>query len=363
MLTQDRGGPVDVTTRLLATLREQGHEAVLFGPAPARGAELVRGAHVPLAVGHKGDLRAARAARAALRDFAPDVVHAQDRRAGLVAAGLRAAPVVHTYHGVPEDVSQEWFAGRAGAAAPSRYTRTVLAADAALARAVTRTVVPADAMGRFLRERLRVPARRIEHIDNGVLTGKPGPVVHRVRRLLFVGLMVPRKGVLTLLEAIARPGVLPPGAVLDIAGDGPTLSDARAYLAGPGATVRDRVRFLGFRTDVPDLVRAYDALVLPSEMEQQPVALAEAMAAGRPVVATDVGGVREMLDVPGAGGFVVPPGDPAALGAALGRLFAAGDLADYGADLRARAVQRYSARACADAHLGLYQRLSSTVPV
>ncbi len=354
LLTQDRGGPVDVTTRLVATLRERGHDAVLFGPEPARGAVLVRGAHVPVTVGRKGDLRAARGVRAALRDFAPDLVHAQDRRAGLVLAGARRTPVVHTYHGVPEDVSLAWFAGVRGAAPPSRYTRAVLAGDAVLARSLTRTVVPAEAMARFLRSRLRVPPARIEHIDNGVLPGPAGPPVRRVRRLLFVGLLVPRKGFPTLLEAIARPGVMPADAVLDVAGDGPALAGARAYLDGPGAAVRGRVRFLGFRADVPHLVRASDALVLPSEMEQQPVAIAEAMAAGRPVVATDTGGVREMLDVPGAAGFLVPPGDPVALAGALTRLFGTTDASGYGAALRERALTRYTASGCAQAHLRLY---------
>ncbi|HEX8870271.1 MAG TPA: glycosyltransferase, partial [Lentzea sp.] len=102
LLTQDRGGPVDVTVKLAAALRDSGEAEVrVFGPKPARDAHLVD--HEEISVPRKGDLKASREARAALRAWRPDVVHAQDRRSGLVCAGLGDIPVVHTYHGVPDD--------------------------------------------------------------------------------------------------------------------------------------------------------------------------------------------------------------------------------------------------------------------
>ncbi|MFD1149942.1 glycosyltransferase family 4 protein, partial [Saccharothrix hoggarensis] len=251
-------------------------------------------------------------ARAALRAWRPDVVHAADRRAGLVAAGLRRSgiKVVHTYHGVPDDVAEPWFRGVPRAAGPSAYTRVVLAADAVVARAVHRTVVPAPAMGRFLTTRLRVPADRVTHIDNCVDLAHVQPPTGPVRRLVFVGLLVERKGLDVLLDALARPDVMPPDATLTVVGDGP----ARAAAEVRARALEGRVTFLGFRADVPDLLRHHDALVLPSLMEQQPLVVAEAMAAGKPVVATDTGGVADMLGAPGFASATAPA--PADLGTA-----------------------------------------------
>ncbi|WP_433261930.1 glycosyltransferase family 4 protein [Actinosynnema sp. CS-041913] len=373
LLTQDKGGPVDVTVRLAATLAASGEAEVrVFGPVPSRGAELIAGCHEVVSVANKGDLRAGRRARDALRAWRPDVVHAQDRRAGLVSAGLRLRhKVVQTYHGVPDDVRQEWFRGARGAAGPSTYTRTVLAADAGVARFVHRTIVPAPAMRDFLVRRLGVPAHRVAHIDNCVELPVPCPPLGPVRKLIFVGLLVERKGLLTLLDALARPGVMPPDASLTVIGSGPLCEvaarQAQRDLAG-------RVSFLGFRTDVPDQLRRHDALVLPSTMEQQPLVVAEAMAAGKPVVATDTGGVADMLALPegsagsdglassgswASSGGLVPPGDVGALAARLAALFADPDPGRTGRALAERARARFAPDVCAERHLALYRELVS----
>ncbi|WP_372666004.1 glycosyltransferase family 4 protein [Amycolatopsis kentuckyensis] len=353
LLTQDRGGPVDVTVRLAATLARDGADVRLFGPAPARGAELLDGLHHCLQVAGKEDLGAARRARAAIRMWRPDVVHAQDRRAGLVIAGLRGEgrpALVQTYHGVPDDVAEPWFRGDRRAAGPSPYTRTVLAADAVVARVLDRTVVPAEAMGELLRRRLKVPATRVVRIGNCVEPALPDPPRGPVRHLVFAGLLVERKGILDLLAALARPGVLPPDARLTVVGDGPQRAEAeRAARALAG-----RVTFLGFRPDVPALLATADALVLPSSMEQQPLVVAEAMAAGKPVLATAVGGVPEML---GEGSFLVPPGDVEALAGGLRALFAEPDPGRIGRLLAERAQRLYHPEACARRHLALYERL------
>lgn len=362
LLTQDRGGPVDVTVRLAATLAAGGLDVRVFGPVPARGAELLDGRHEEIAVSEKEDLVAAGRARAAIRAWRPDVVHAQDRRAGLVIAGLRfargARPVlVQTYHGVPDDVAEPWFRGGRGAAGPSAYTRTVLAGDAVVARVLDRTIVPAEAMGAFLRRRLRVPAGRLEHIDNCVEPAEPAPPRGPVRHLLFAGLLVERKGVLDLLAALAVPGVLPAGARLTVVGDGPQRAEAERVARQP--PLAGRVTFLGFRPDVPALLAGADALVLPSTMEQQPLVVAEAMAAGKPVLATATGGVPAMLDVPGGPAFLAPPGDVPALADRLRALFADPDPARVGRLLAARAQARYHPDACARRHVALYDRLTA----
>ncbi|WP_206789015.1 glycosyltransferase family 4 protein [Amycolatopsis sp. MtRt-6] len=363
LLTQDRGGPVDVTVRLAATLAADGHDVRVFGPVPARGAALLEGRHEELAVSDKEDLAAAGRARAALRAWRPDVVHAQDRRAGLVIAGLRfargpRAALVQTYHGVPDDVAEPWFRGSRGAAGPSAYTRTVLAADAVVARVLDRTVVPASAMGAFLRRRLRVPAGRLVHVDNCVAAAEPVPPRGPVRHLVFAGLLVERKGVLDLLAALSLPGVLPVDARLTVIGDGPERAAAERAARQP--PLAGRVTFLGFRPDVPALLAAADALVLPSTMEQQPLVVAEAMAAGKPVLATATGGVPAMLDVPGAPAFLAPPGDVPALADRLRALFAEPDPGRLGRLLAERARDRYRPEACARRHLDLYDQLTTS---
>ncbi|MFD0200649.1 MULTISPECIES: glycosyltransferase family 4 protein [Saccharothrix] len=366
VLTQDSGGPVDVTVRLARALIASGEADVrVFGPVPRRGAEALTGHHERVEVGDKADVRAGWRARAAVRAWRPDVVHAQDRRAGLVSAGLRwRHKVIQTYHGVPDDVREDWFRGVPRAAAPSAYTRTVLAADAVVARTVHRTVVPAQAMGRFLASRLKVPAGRLAHIDNCVEPAHVQPPTGPVRRLVFVGLLVERKGLATLLAALALPGVMPADATLTVVGDGPERARAEALARALGG----RVEFLGFRPDVPDLLRHHDALVLPSTMEQQPLVVAEAMAAGKPVVATDTGGVADMLGDAGwggtgAGGALAAPGDVDQLAARLRGLFAEPDPARIGLSLAERARERFAPHVCARRHLTLYRELLGWTPV
>ncbi len=358
LLTQDRGGPVDVTVELArAVQRLPGWEVRLFGPRPARGAERVADIHREILVEGKGATGSIRSARTEILRWRPEIVHAQDRRSGLVCAGLawgrrgsRPRAVVHTYHGVPDDVTEPWFRG-VGGPAPSHYTRAVLAADALVARSITRTVVPAQAMGRFLRSRLGVPAGRIVHVDNGLVL--PPESVRRgpIRRLLFVGLLVRRKGVHVLLDALADP-VLPSDLRLTVAGDGPERESLEQQARRLGLT--DRVEFLGFRPDVSSLLADAHAFVLPSAMEQQPLVLIEALGAGKPIVATDVGGVREMV---GDAGVVVPAGDPSALAAAL-QLLVAGDSAEeLGERAAARARSRFTVEHCRDEHIALYSHL------
>lgn len=121
LLTQDSGGPVDVTVRLAAALAKSGDAEVrVFGPRPRRGAELIDPFFEETLVMRKGDMVAARQARAALKAWRPDVVHAQDRRSGLVSAALATTgtKIVHTYHGVPDDVAEPWFRNVRGATPP-----------------------------------------------------------------------------------------------------------------------------------------------------------------------------------------------------------------------------------------------------
>ncbi len=114
--------------------------------------------------------------------------------------------------------------------------------------------------------------------------------------------------------------------------------------------IGDRLHLLGYRTDTPDLLAAFDIYALPSFSEGQSLALMEAMAAGLPIAATRVGGNPEVLGQDGETGIFVPPGEPEALATALDRLLRdAGDRPSHGrvgARARAeRALARRHARA------------------
>jgi glycosyltransferase involved in cell wall biosynthesis len=195
------------------------------------------------------------------------------------------------------------------------------------------------------------------HIDNGIELPRAVPTVGPVRRLLFVGMLIPRKGLADLLLALSRPGVMPADAILDIAGDGPSRREAEAL--AQRAPLEGRVRFLGFRTDVAHLVTDYDALVLPSRMEQQPLVIAQAMAAGKPVVATRTGGVAEMVEIPGQPNYLAQPGDVDGLAGAVTELFENPNPVELSKKLVDRAHHRYSIAGCVAAHLRLYESVLS----
>jgi glycosyltransferase involved in cell wall biosynthesis len=130
-----------------------------------------------------------------------------------------------------------------------------------------------------------------------------------------------------------------------VAGDGPERQRLEALVAG-----LDGVELLGSRGDVPDLIAASDAFALLSEAEALPMSILEAMAQGRPVVTTDVGGAGEAV-LDGETGIVVPPGDTHAAAAALAKL--AGDPAAaqaMGERGRKRQRERFDGEAMVDGY-------------
>ena len=126
--------------------------------------------------------------------------------------------------------------------------------------------------------------------------------------------MLPVKGFDVLLRATAELlGQLPNLHVL-IAGDGPEL-DALTELASD-LGLRDAVRLLGRRSDIPDVLAALDLAVCSSRSEGSPLSVMEYMRAGLPVVASDVGGIPDLIE-PGVNGLLVAPNDPKSLAAAI----------------------------------------------
>ncbi|MFI6099334.1 glycosyltransferase [Lentzea sp. NPDC051213] len=266
-----------------------------------------------------GVLRAVAAARRAIRGFRPDVVLAHNVSASLVsrlAAGR--TPVVSVFHGVAEtDV-------RGAARILRRTSRAVVAV--------------ADASASLLRAR----GVAVEVIPNAVFAEPPR--VHRgaIRGLLGLGPDVPVALCPARLEPQKRHDVLleawtlVAGAVLLLAGDGSLRAELELLAEELG--VADRVRFLGTRCDVPDLLEATDVTVLTSDWEGMPIAVLESLAAGRPVVASDVDGVREVLS--GGGGVLVPRRDPKAAAAALAKFLFDSNARAAAAEAGRAAVER-----------------------
>ena len=286
------------------------------------------------------DARAVAALRRLFRREPPALVHTHSSKAGVVgraAARPMGVPVVHTVHG--------WsFHDRMPP--PARWTYQVI--ERALARRTDALVVVADA---DRRTGLALGVGRPDQyvcIRSGVdlRVAAPGDR-ERARAALglngnrpvvgFVGRLAPQKDPHTLLRAFLRVHTDLPDAVLVMVGEGPMRHGLEQAARATGLAAS--VRFAGSRRDVPELLPAFDVLALPSRWEGMPRVLVEAAAAGVPVVATPVGGVTDFVE-DGATGLLVPPGDPAALAGALGRLLGDEPLR---AGLRARARARAAA--------------------
>ncbi len=170
----------------------------------------------------------------------------------------------------------------------------------------------------------------------------------------FVGRIVPIKRVDLLLSALALARRNGSKVQLAIAGDGETRHDLEEQARSLG--IADSVHFLGYRRDLVTIAAASDAVILSSDNEGTPVSLIEASAAARPGVATDVGGVREV--VTDRTGILVPPDDVEALASGMERL--AGDpnlRKTMGARAREHAMSRYSAERLVGDIDSLYREL------
>jgi glycosyltransferase involved in cell wall biosynthesis len=224
--------------------------------------------------------------------------------------------------------------------------------EALLTARADRVICVCEASRRSHASRLGWAADRFVTVLNGV-SETPGAVRERagVRAglglppgapvALTVGSLTRQKSYHVLLDAMRVLAPRLPDAVLLIAGEGPLRAALLAQHAALG--LGDRVRFLGSRNDVPDLMEACDLMVLSSSREGLPVTLLEAMRARRAAVATDVGGNAEAVE-DGVTGRIVPVGDAAALAEAMAGLLGRPDwLARCGEAGHARWRERFTA--------------------
>jgi len=133
-----------------------------------------------------------------------------------------------------------------------------------------------------------------------------------------VGRLTAVKGQRYLLEAVAKLSGDIPGLFCLLLGDGELREELKARAADLG--IGEHVLFLGWRDDVAAVISVFDVFVLPSLNEGMGRVIVEAMAAGKPIVASDIGGIRNLID-PQISGILVPPADPETLTAAIKDLY------------------------------------------
>jgi glycosyltransferase involved in cell wall biosynthesis len=208
-------------------------------------------------------------------------------------------------------------------------------------RFATKVVANSPAAGRILREE-GLRAASIAVIPNGVdlavFSDRGGS--NRLRTVVTVANLRPEKSHETLIAAAASLADPHPELRYQIVGDGPRRGELEALAVARG--VADRVQFLGHREDVPAILAAADAFVLPSRSEAFPNGAIEAMAAGLPVIASAVGGLVDLIDH-GRTGLLTAPGDSASLASALQYLIDDRERAmAIGRAARAEVQRRYS---------------------
>ncbi len=214
----------------------------------------------------------------------------------------------------------------------------------------------------------RVPQPKLHAIPNGIeLAPFLSPAIPRreMRRRLglpadallmaSVGSLHAVKDYPTMLDGFALAAPELPGARLLIAGEGPERPALEAQIARHG--LEGRVRLVGMRDDVPELLGAADMFCMSSECEGMPRAAMEAMAAGLPVVATDVSGLHYALDE-GRAGLLVPPGEPEAMARAIVRLGRDPSLRrELAEKARRRALKEFSVETMVQRYENLYLSL------
>jgi glycosyltransferase involved in cell wall biosynthesis len=305
---------------------------------------------MPLGLG--GGVRAVKLARR-LRAERPAIFHATlswplAAKWALAAAVAARVPTVATVQLIPEfelERSSAWQL-RALAAGVNRYV------------AVSRDVAD-ELVARF-----HYPAAKVEVVYNAVRPERfEGPPPAGLREQLGLGRGLPvvltcarldeQKGHDVLLRAAAQL----PDVAFALAGEGPERSRLEALAGELG--IADRVLFLGYRTDIPQLLAACDVFALPSLYEGSSLAVLEAMAARRAVVSSAIGGTDELID-DGEDGILVAPGEVAPLVAALGRLLADGERRELlGRRARERVEADFTPAAMRGRIVAIYEELSA----
>ena len=309
---------------LAEALSEAGHQVKVFVGQNGPFTDILCSAGVPFhslrylsrEISPVNDIKALLELKSALSGYQPDLVACHSSKAGWlgrIAARMAGLPAVFTAHGwaftegVPpvRRVIYRW--AEFFAAPLARKVITVSRADRQLA----------------IKYGIAKPCDLVT-IWNGIPDVTMKRIVEQptqVHRLVMVARLDAQKNHADLLRALA--GLKQFDWHLDLVGDGPLEQDLRDMAVSLG--IETRIDFLGLQNNVPYLLSASQVFVLISNWEGLPLSILEAMQAGLPVVATDVGGIREALSDQETG-FIVPPGDIAMLRDRLNRLLGDNEL-------------------------------------
>ena len=307
------GGAERQALALVARMRARGHEVkllVLRGRQPQEWATPLDPVRLDMRRTLVSILAGMWKARRSLRDFQPDLIHSHTFPANMAARLLRISfprtAVLSTIHNVYEGRWPRMLAYRLTDGL-SRHSTAVSHAAAA----------------RFVRLKA-VPARKYSVLTNGTDMMEFAPSSERRTRTragmgvgdefvwLAAGRITPAKDYPNLFSAFARVRAAVPSACLWVAGE--CIGTGFAAIQSLTDDLGSSVRWLGLRRDMAALLDAADGFVLASAWEGMPLAVGEAMAMEKPVVATDAGGVRELV---GETGFIVPTKSPENLAEAM----------------------------------------------
>jgi glycosyltransferase involved in cell wall biosynthesis len=263
--------------------------------------------------------------RAAIKDSKPDLIHANSIRAGLAATAASVATKTAVFWHLQDELPRH----------PLSTAIRILAAASPRVHLIAASKATADSFrGLILRLfQRRMPLRVIHNVVELDKFNTDPRHRDEIRKEFglgesefvvgIVGQITPRKGQLELIRVFANSQSQMPSATLLIVG-APMFNKDHLYLEEIKNTTRElgmesRVKFTGKRQDVVKLMQALDVLVVNSKSEAFVIVALEAMACGTPVVATDVGGIREMIDHR-VSGWLVPFGDESQLAEALATL-------------------------------------------
>ncbi len=356
--SDDLGGAQVHVRDLTNALAEHGHESAVFAGAEGILAEQLRSAGVPFfslrhlkrSITPLGDIRAVLELRRKLSEYRPDLISTHCSKAGLLgrlAGRWLGVPTLFTAHG--------WRFPLYSGSVRRWITRAAERTIGPLSTGIV-TVCESD-RDLAIRERI-APADVITTIHNAMpdigedLRADPGRNPESVR-LVMVARFVPQKDHLSLVRALAN--VTDLGWQLDLIGSGQLETRVRQEAERMG--LGQRIAFLGFQRDVPRLLARSNVFVLSSRWEGLPRSILEAMRAGLPVIASDVGGVREAV-VEGETGFLIPRGDAATLQERLRDLVSSPRLRDeMGKAGRRLYEERFAFPVLLESTLALYEKI------
>lgn len=300
------------------------------------------------------DPRAILRAKGVIQAVQPDVVHTHLLRADLFAGSAAR------WAGVPVIVSTVYAVGQYRRSKRRRSDRLL---DLACAALPTHILAVSGAVKNDLIDRIELDASDITVIHTGIeppakADSSPRDGAIRERTILTLARLSYEKGIDTLIDAAAVLHRTHPAARFIVVGDGPDRAELEGRIRARG--LDGIVRLAGFTDDVWPNLNACDVVVIPSKSEGMPNALLEAMAAGKPIVATTVGGIPEAI-THRENGLLVKPELPSELAAAIGDVLDDDAFAErLGSNARRTVDERFHVRDIAARYMDLYDRLLTT---